>query len=196
MDSKATFTWYISLTKLSVDSTHPTKTKGSHWLPKITTAPGNTRWTHKVSPAIKKFAIKKSAKCKILKWFHGVKNRWADRYEYSVKSHSGSRLTHNSITGSIYNIKRRPSNWVPTYVCEWTVRSTYCNSGNAIRSRWHYVQRKIHSHDKPYKLFDRSLIPTTQQYNTRYASRDLEFSLLFNAKKTKIGHPQMSMNPV
>ena len=40
---------------------------------------------------------------------------------------------------------------------------------------------KIYSHDKPYKPFDRSLIPTAQQYYTRYASRNPEFSLLFNA---------------
>ena len=30
-------------------------------------------------------------------------------------------------------------------------------------------------------LFDRSLVPTTQQYHTRYASRIPELSLLFNA---------------
>ena len=41
--------------------------------------------------------------------------------------------------------------------------------------------REIFSHDKPYKPFDGSLIPTSQQYRTRYASRNLEFSLLFNA---------------
>ena len=31
--------------------------------------------------------------------------------------------------------------------------------------------------------FDRSLIPTTQQYHTRYASKNLELSLLFNANE-------------
>ena len=77
--------------------------------------------------------------------------------------------------------KWRPSTWVPNYGCQWTVRSTYCNSGIAIRSRWHSVQGKIHSHENFYKPFDRSLIPTTQKYHTRYASGKLELSLLFNA---------------
>ena len=31
------------------------------------------------------------------------------------------------------------------------------------------------------KPFDRSLIPTTQQYHTRYASRNPKLSVLFNA---------------
>ena len=38
-----------------------------------------------------------------------------------------------------------------------------------------------HSYDKSHKPFDWSLIPTTQQYHTRYASRNPELSLLFNA---------------
>ena len=41
--------------------------------------------------------------------------------------------------------------------------------------------REFHSYDKTHKPFDRSLIPTTQQYHTRYASRNPELSLLFNA---------------
>ena len=87
----------------------------------------------------------------------------------------------NSITGSTYNINWKPTTWVPNYGRQWTVRSTYCNSRTAIRSRWHYIQGKVYSHDKPHKPFDRSLVPTTQQYHTWYASRNLEFSLLFNA---------------
>ena len=43
----------------------------------------------------------------------------------------------------------------------------------------------FHSHDKPYKPFDRSLNPTMQQCPTRYASRNLELSLLFNAIKIR-----------
>ena len=42
-------------------------------------------------------------------------------------------------------------------------------------------REKVHSHDKSHKPFGRSLIPTTQQYHTRYASRNPEFSLLHNA---------------
>ena len=44
-------------------------------------------------------------------------------------------------------------------------------------------REKVHSHDKSYKPFDRSLIPTTQQYNNRYATKNPEHSLLFNASE-------------
>ena len=37
----------------------PTKANSSHWQPNFATAPGNTRRTHKVSPALNKFAIEK-----------------------------------------------------------------------------------------------------------------------------------------
>ena len=41
-------------------------------------------------------------------------------------------------------------------------------------------REKNYSLDKPYKPVDWSLIPTTQQYHTRYAYRNLELSVLFN----------------
>ena len=71
--------------------------------------------------------------------------------------------------------------WVLVYHCQWTIRSTYCNSTLASRSRWLYLQIKTQSQDKPFKPFDWSSIPTTQHYNTRYASGNPKFSRRHNA---------------
>ena len=46
-------------------------------------------------------------------------------------------------------------------------------------------REKFKRYDKPYQPFRRCLIPTMQQYHTRYASGNLELSFLFNANKKR-----------
>ena len=53
---------YISITKLSTETTNPTKANSSYRRPNFTTAPGNARRTHKVSPALKNLPLKNQRK--------------------------------------------------------------------------------------------------------------------------------------
>ena len=183
-DSKPIFTGYITITEFSAETKKSTKANCGQWRSNITTAPGNTRRTQKVFPTINNLFIKKKAQeAKFSNGFRWVRYRWAHKYGYFVKRPSKHRFMQNSITGSTHKFKWRTSTWVPTYCCQWIIRSTYCNCRelqlNAFR--WYYIQRKIYSLDKHYKSYDRSFNPTTQQYNTRYASENPKVSFLFNA---------------
>ena len=115
-------------------------------------------------------------------WFQVVKHWWPHTHGCFVKLYSGSSIMKKLNTGSTHNIKWTPPIRVPNYGCQWTITSTYCNNRIGIRSRWHYMNRKFRSHDKPYKLLDWSSFTTTQLYNTVWnASKILKFSVLFNA---------------
>ena len=183
--SQSTFTWYISTTKLSVQTTKPTKANSSPWRPNFTTAPGNTRRSHTVSPAINKLAIKNQRKMLYFPMDFGELkiDRLIDTGALSSTIPEADLCKIRLMARKeIFNERPPPEfQWVPSYGFQWTVRSTYSESKIAIRSRWHYDQRKIRSHDKPYKPFDGSVTPTKQQYHTWYASGNLEHSLLFNA---------------
>ena len=80
------------------------------------------------------------------------------------------------------------STWVLNRGCQRPTKIIFCNSRNAIRNRWLYSERRIHSQDKPFRPFAWSFFKTANQYNTRYASRNLDFRLLGCNGKMKILH--------
>ena len=167
---------------ITLKTTKLSKANWSQWRPNLTIAPGKTKRTHKVSPTINKLTIEQYTPNAIFSdGLRGIKHRCPYRHGFFVKCHSGRRLAQRSDTGSTYITKLRLSAWVPNYDCQRTNRSTCCNSWIAIQSRWHYVQSKIYSLNKPHKPFHCFSIPTTQQSNTRYVTRNAEFSFLFNA---------------
>ena len=59
VDSKSIYSWYITITVLSDETTKSTKANRSHWQPNFATAIDNTRRTHKDSPTINKLTFKK-----------------------------------------------------------------------------------------------------------------------------------------